>query len=104
MSLANKYTFVDCFPFLHWQCAENMELQQKVDLLQQQLSSGTVQKLSLSSEQGVSEDYIDELKKKVQSQVLTRIFAAFEWADFHCPQSIFFLTMYHQYVLFLKIK
>ncbi|XP_010647681.1 kinesin-like protein KIN-7D, mitochondrial isoform X2 [Vitis vinifera] len=49
-------------------CAENMELQQKVDLLQQQLSSGTVQKLSLSSEQGVSEDYIDELKKKVQSQ------------------------------------
>lgn len=49
-------------------CAENMELQQKVDLLQQQLSSGTDQKLSLSSEQGVSEDYIDELKKKVQSQ------------------------------------
>ena len=61
-------------PLVHWQCAENMELQKKVDRLEQPLASSIVHKSYSSSEQGVSEDYIDELKKKVQSQVLIRIF------------------------------
>ncbi|KAK9287325.1 hypothetical protein L1049_015740 [Liquidambar formosana] len=49
-------------------CSENKELQEKVNLLQQQLASVAGDKSSLSSEQSVSEEYVDELKKKVQSQ------------------------------------
>lgn len=51
------------------QCAENKELQEKVDILEQRLDSLTVEKSLVSSEQSTSEEYADELKKKVQSQV-----------------------------------
>lgn len=65
--------FLFCtFGFL--QCAENDELQQKVNILEQRLASFTVDKLSASSKQCISEEYSDELKKKVQSQVITEIF------------------------------
>ncbi|XP_058098697.1 kinesin-like protein KIN-7D, mitochondrial [Magnolia sinica] len=49
-------------------CSENKELQEKVLLLQQQLSSVTGDNLPPSSEQLVSEEYVAELKKKIQSQ------------------------------------
>ncbi|XWS40087.1 hypothetical protein CRYUN_Cryun18bG0110200 [Craigia yunnanensis] len=49
-------------------CCENEELQGKVNLLEQQLASLSCDKLSLSSEHGISEEYADELRKKVQSQ------------------------------------
>ncbi|XP_024030092.1 kinesin-like protein KIN-7D, mitochondrial [Morus notabilis] len=49
-------------------CAENKELQEKVDILEQRLDSLTVEKSLVSSEQSTSEEYADELKKKVQSQ------------------------------------
>ncbi|XVF01028.1 hypothetical protein REPUB_Repub04eG0052300 [Reevesia pubescens] len=48
--------------------SENEELQEKVNLLEQRLASLSGDKLSLSSEQGISEEYADELRKKVQSQ------------------------------------
>ncbi|KAK6946305.1 Kinesin motor domain, partial [Dillenia turbinata] len=49
-------------------CLENKELQEKVDLLQQQLASVISDKSSMLSEQGVSEEHVDELKRKIQSQ------------------------------------
>lgn len=50
------------------QCTENNELHEKVRLLEQRQSS---QKPSPScSGNAVSEEYVDELKKKVQSQVI----------------------------------
>lgn len=49
-------------------CAENKELQEKVEILEQRLASFTVDKSSVSSEQCASKEYADELKKKVQSQ------------------------------------
>ncbi|XAR72777.1 Plus-end-directed kinesin ATPase [Bertholletia excelsa] len=48
-------------------CAENKELQEKINLLQQQLASSSGDKCS-SSEQCISEEYVDELRKKIQSQ------------------------------------
>ncbi|KAL5563100.1 hypothetical protein UlMin_032847 [Ulmus minor] len=48
--------------------AENKELLEKVNTLEQRLGSLTVDKSSPSSEQYISEEYADELKKKVQSQ------------------------------------
>ncbi|XVF67787.1 hypothetical protein PTKIN_Ptkin10aG0149900 [Pterospermum kingtungense] len=48
-------------------CSENEELQRKVNLLEQQLASVSRDKL-LFSEWGISEEYADELRKKVQSQ------------------------------------
>lgn len=56
------------------QCAENNELQEKVNILEQRLASFTVDKSSASSEQCTSEEYADELKKKVQTQVITGVF------------------------------
>ncbi|XP_010263861.1 PREDICTED: kinesin-like protein KIN-7D, mitochondrial isoform X2 [Nelumbo nucifera] len=47
-------------------CAENKELQEKILLLQQQLASVSSDKSS--SDQCFSEEYVDELKKKIQSQ------------------------------------
>ena len=58
------------YGFLCWQCSENEELQEKVNLLEQRLASLSGDKLSLSLKQGISEEYADELKKKVQSQVI----------------------------------
>ncbi|XP_042501458.1 kinesin-like protein KIN-7D, mitochondrial isoform X1 [Macadamia integrifolia] len=49
-------------------CSENKELQEKVELLQQQLASVIGDKSSLSSEQCISEEYKEELKRKIQSQ------------------------------------
>ncbi|KAK6916622.1 Kinesin motor domain [Dillenia turbinata] len=47
---------------------ENKELQEKVDLLQQQLASVIGDKSSMLSEQGESEEHVDELQRKIQSQ------------------------------------
>ena len=58
------------YGFGYSQCSENKELQGKVNLLEQRLASLSGDKLSLSSEQGISEEYADELRKKVQSQVI----------------------------------
>ncbi|KAE8680030.1 Detected protein of confused Function [Hibiscus syriacus] len=49
-------------------CYEIEELQGKVNLLEQPLASLSSDKISLSSKQGISEEYVDELRKKVQSQ------------------------------------
>ncbi|KAJ4965690.1 hypothetical protein NE237_017539 [Protea cynaroides] len=48
--------------------SENMELQEKVQLLQQQLAAVMGDKSSLSSEQCIFEEYIEELRRKTQSQ------------------------------------
>ncbi|XP_015892553.3 kinesin-like protein KIN-7D, mitochondrial [Ziziphus jujuba] len=48
-------------------CAENKDLQEKINILEQRLASVSGDK-SLSSEQCMSEEYAEELKKKVQSQ------------------------------------
>ncbi|CAK9315924.1 unnamed protein product [Citrullus colocynthis] len=48
-------------------CAENRELQEKVEVLEHQLASVTSNKLS-SSENCLPEKYIEEFKKKIQSQ------------------------------------
>lgn len=53
-----------------WQCSEIEELQEKVNLLEQHLASVSGDKLLLSSKEGISEEYVDELRKKVQSQVI----------------------------------
>ncbi|XP_010416882.1 PREDICTED: kinesin-like protein KIN-7M, chloroplastic isoform X1 [Camelina sativa] len=50
---------------LQKKCTENNELHEKVHLLEQRLSS---QKSTLSCSDAVTEEYVDELKKKVQSQ------------------------------------
>lgn len=52
------------------QCAENKELQEKIYLLQQQLASTSGDKSSLS-EQCASEEYVEELRRKILSQVIT---------------------------------
>ncbi|OVA06172.1 Kinesin [Macleaya cordata] len=49
-------------------CSENKELQEKVLFLEQQLASVKDDKLPLSSDQCVSEEYVNELRKKIQSQ------------------------------------
>ncbi|XP_022853439.1 kinesin-like protein KIN-7D, mitochondrial isoform X3 [Olea europaea var. sylvestris] len=49
-------------------CAENKELQEKIIHLEQRLASVSVDKLSHSSEQRTSDEYADELGKKMQSQ------------------------------------
>ncbi|CAK7329631.1 unnamed protein product [Dovyalis caffra] len=51
---------------LEW--SENKELQEKMTLLEQRLSSLSGDKASLNFEYNASEEYVDELKKKVQSQ------------------------------------
>lgn len=54
--------------FVCWQCAENKELQEKVELLEHQLASVTSNKSPTSSEHCLPEKYIEEFKKKIQSQ------------------------------------
>ncbi|XP_061977657.1 kinesin-like protein KIN-7D, mitochondrial isoform X2 [Populus nigra] len=49
-------------------CSENKELQDKVTLLEHRLASLSGDKASVNSEHNMSEEYVDELKKKVQSQ------------------------------------
>ncbi|KAL4037853.1 hypothetical protein IC575_001454 [Cucumis melo] len=49
-------------------CAENRELQDKVELLEHQLASVTSNKLTCSPENCCQEKYIEEFKKKIQSQ------------------------------------
>ncbi|XP_041015166.1 kinesin-like protein KIN-7D, mitochondrial isoform X2 [Juglans microcarpa x Juglans regia] len=49
-------------------CSENKELQERVNSLEQHLVSFTGDKSSMSSDQYVSGEYTDELKKKIQSQ------------------------------------
>ena len=51
------------------QCSENKELQERITLLEQQLAAAQSQTTLSSSEQHGSEEYIDELKKKIQIQV-----------------------------------
>ncbi|CAN1320123.1 Kinesin-like protein KIN-7D, mitochondrial [Linum perenne] len=49
-------------------CLENKELQEKTNLLEQRLASLSSDKSLLTSGQLVPEEFVDELKKKVQSQ------------------------------------
>lgn len=56
-----------------WQCSENKELQEKVHTLEQQLASFSGDKMSHTPEHAVSEEYVDELRKKIQSQVITAL-------------------------------
>jgi centromeric protein E len=46
-----------------------------VNILEQRLVSVTGDKSSISSEQSVSEEFTDELKKKIQTQVITCYFS-----------------------------
>lgn len=62
-------SWLNKFVFHHWQYAENNELQEKINLLEQRLASSMEGKSSGSPEQGVPDEYIEELRKKVQSQV-----------------------------------
>ncbi|KAL8540178.1 hypothetical protein ACS0TY_001670 [Phlomoides rotata] len=48
--------------------AENKELQDKILFLEQQLASTSGEKMSSASEMCVSDEYMDELRKKMQSQ------------------------------------
>ena len=57
----------------YWQCSENKELQEKVTLLEQRLASFSVDKAPLNSEHNAAGEYVDELKKKVQCQVITAV-------------------------------
>ncbi|KAM7264895.1 hypothetical protein ACFE04_002578 [Oxalis oulophora] len=52
---------------LHNKCVENKELQEKLSFLEQRLSSVSADKSS-SFEHSVSDDFVDELRRKVQSQ------------------------------------
>lgn len=58
---------------LYFQCAENLELQEKLNQLERRLASVSGEKSSGSSEHCVSEEYVDELRKKIQSQVITDV-------------------------------
>ncbi|KAL4348245.1 hypothetical protein GQ457_17G002330 [Hibiscus cannabinus] len=49
-------------------CSENEELQTKVNLLEQRVASISGDKLSSSSADGISEEDVNELRKKIQSQ------------------------------------
>ncbi|KAG8655896.1 kinesin-like protein KIN-7D, mitochondrial isoform X3 [Manihot esculenta] len=53
---------------LQTKCSENKELQEKVHTLEQQLASFSGDKMSHTPEHAVSEEYVDELRKKIQSQ------------------------------------
>ncbi|VFQ65848.1 unnamed protein product [Cuscuta campestris] len=53
---------------LQIKCLENEELQEKIGNMEHQLSNLKSEKLSLSSEQCVRDEYTDELKRKLQIQ------------------------------------
>lgn len=53
------------------QCSENQELQERIKALEQQPS--------LSTGQHVSGEYVEELKKKIQSQVTNKGFQVLKW-------------------------
>lgn len=67
----------------NFQCAENKELQEKIALLEQQLalvSNGNVSPpLTSSPEQSIKDEYVDELRKKIQSQVGAEDFTLSMW-------------------------
>jgi len=67
------------FSFSFGQCAENKELQERICTLEKQLASFTGNKLSVPSEQGMTDEFTEELKKKVQSQVIN----CFQSIDFN---------------------
>lgn len=56
-----------------FQCAENMELQEKITRLEQQLASVTSEKVSPPPtpipQQSIQDEYVDDLRRKIQSQV-----------------------------------
>ncbi|KAG8643964.1 kinesin-like protein KIN-7D, mitochondrial isoform X2 [Manihot esculenta] len=53
---------------LQTKCSENKELQEKIKILEQQLASLSYDKTPLTADHGVPGEYVDELKRKVQSQ------------------------------------
>ncbi|CAH9114728.1 unnamed protein product [Cuscuta epithymum] len=53
---------------LQIKCLENAELQEKISHLEQQLSTLKSEKSSPSSEQCVPDEYVDELRKRIQIQ------------------------------------
>ena len=52
-----------------FQCSENRELQEKVKLLEQQLATDTGGTSLVLADECASGEHIDELKRKIQSQV-----------------------------------
>ena len=52
-----------------FQCSENRELQEKVKLLEQQLATDTGGTSLVLADKCASGEHIDELKRKIQSQV-----------------------------------
>ncbi|KAK6776164.1 hypothetical protein RDI58_027165 [Solanum bulbocastanum] len=50
-------------------CLENKELQEKICRLEQQLAAFNAEQVYPSSERCVSDEYIDELRRKIQSQL-----------------------------------
>ncbi|GAB4846771.1 hypothetical protein Ancab_025779 [Ancistrocladus abbreviatus] len=80
---------------LHYQCAENKELQERIKALEQLLSSGTVVKESSSPQQDALDEYTEELKKKVQYQAskqreetLEAALAEKEFAEEECRKKV----------------
>lgn len=66
--------------FYVFQCLENKELQEAICNLEQQLAVLKVEKSYPSSEQqGVSDEYIDDLKKKIQLQVIYILQPRINW-------------------------
>lgn len=57
-----------------WQCSENQELLEKVKQLEHQLEAVSSGSTLVSSEQLLSGENIDELKKKIQFQVIQLCF------------------------------
>lgn len=57
-----------------FQCLENKELQEKICRVEQQLAAFKAEQANPSSERCVSDEYIDELRRKIQSQVILRAF------------------------------
>lgn len=65
-----RYSEFQLYEFGYLQSAENKELQDKLRLLEQQLTSFTGDRSSLIFEQHAPGESVDELKKKIQSQVI----------------------------------
>lgn len=73
-SLFQLYIHVKIYSFVLFvllQCIENKELQERITLLEQQLAAANSEKSQSSSGQNVPEEYINELRKKIQMQVIS---------------------------------
>lgn len=57
-----------------FQCSENRELQEKVKLLEQQLATVPSGTSLVLTDQCASGEHMDELKRKIQSQVTENLY------------------------------